>query len=179
MKEIQNCLITQSNAKVLKEFCIDNSSPLYKLYRGFNTSVNLEATSVYTMYAGYVAIVFGDSKSGYEVVVRMNQNQAIKYANLKSIDVRLNQQVDISQKIGEAKSFVRVEYLTTYTKNPYSFRIGPVQMYKDDPMKILDSQNSVAVNTSLMYKDSGLKDFLDEYDGGVSPSVVYMLSNNV
>ena len=179
MNIIPDCLITRSDAKVLKEYCIDKSNPLYRQYKGFNTSINLEASDVYTMYAGYVAVVFGDSKSGYEIVVRMNRDQAIKYANLKSIDVRMNQQVDISQKIGQANKYVKVEYLTTYVKNPYSFRLGQTQMYKDDPAKIIDVSTSVVSNTSPQYSESGLKDFVYEYDGGVQGSDDYPLLNRM
>lgn len=178
MNIVSNCLITRSDAKVLKEYCIDKSNPLYRQYKGFNTSINLEASDVYTMYAGYVAIVFGDSRNGYEIVVRMNQDQAIKYGNLKSIDVKVNQQVDISQKVGQANKYVKVEYLTTYVKNPFSFRLGQTQMYKDDPAKIIDVSTSVVSNTSLQYNESGLQDFVYEYDGGVPASTQFMLSNN-
>lgn len=178
MTEIKNCLITQSDAKVLREYCISKSSPLYQQYKGFNTSINLSATSVYNLYSGYVVMIPGDKKSGYEVVILINQNQAIKYSNLKSVDVKMHQQVDVSQKIGEARTYVRVEYLSTYVKNQFPFRVNSTQMYKDDPAKIIDPFNSYIQNESPQYNQSGLMGFVDEYDGGIAPSIEFELTGN-
>ena len=177
-KVIKNCLITRSDASVMKEYCVDTSDPLYKVYKGFNTSVNLEATSVYSMYSGVVSMVCGDPKSGYEVSVLLNANQAIKYGNLKSVDVQENQQVDVTSKIGEAKRYVKIEYMTTFTRSKFNYRVGTVMMYKDDPMKILDASSTEIQNSSMQYSESGLQGVYDKYDGGLNPSMVFMLSNN-
>jgi len=177
-KVIKNCLITRSDALVLKEFCIDVSNPLYKEYKGFNTSVNLEATSVYNMYSGVVSMVCGDPKTGYEVGVLLNVDQAVKYGNLKIVEVSEGQYVDISDKIGEAKKFVKIEYMTTDVKTPYTYRVGSVLMYKDDPMKILDPESTIVKDKLRQFDDSGLIGIIDEYDQGLNPSMVFMLSDN-
>ncbi len=166
MNVIEDCLVTQSDAKVLKQYCISTSSPLYKQYKGFNTSLNLSADKVYNMYAGRVATISGNSKIGFEVSVLVNQNQAIKYGNLRSITVKLNQFIDVSFQIGVANKYVSIEYMSTYIKNQYSYRVGTIQMYKDDPAKIIDITSTVMCNTSLQYSESGLYDVVDEYDGG-------------
>ena len=177
-KVIKNCLITRSDASVLKEFCIDVSNPLYKEYKGFNTSVNLEATSVYSMYSGVVSMVCGDSRLGYEVTVLLNANQAIKYGNLKSVEVSENQSIDVSQKIGESRKYVKVEYMNTFIRSKFNYRVGYVMMYKDDPMKILDIHSTEIQDTSVQYSESGLISIKDEYDRGLNPSMVFMLSDN-
>lgn len=177
MDVIRNCLVTRTDAKVLKEYCIDRSNPLYRKYKGFNTSLNLEATSVYSLYSGIVSMITGDSKLGYEVVVLLNLNQAIRYSNLKSINVKINQQVDVSQLLGEAKKVLVLEYLSTYTYNQYSFRLGTIQMYKDDPMKLFSDSN-VVTSSSHQFNDSGLQAVISEYDSGIDPSVRFMLSGN-
>lgn len=153
-KVIKNCLITNSDATVLKEYCIDKSNPLYRQYKGFNTSVNLEAKDVHSLCYGQVCMITGDKKSGYDVAVRVNQNQVVRYGNLNTVDVAVNDIVDISNKIGEVKNWVKFEYMNTYTKNQYSFRVGDVQMYKDDPMKIFDSNTAVLQGKSLQYNQS-------------------------
>lgn len=177
MDVIKDCLITQSDAKILKKYCVDKSDPLYKQYKGYNTSINLETTKVYSMCYGLVVHVSGDAKYGYEVGVRVNQNQAIKYGNLKSINVKMHNVVDVSQQLGEANRYVSIEYLTTNIKNSYPYRIGSVQMYKDDPMKILDEDTSELKSTSPQYSQSGLQSVIDEFDGGdpyyVSPEDEY------
>lgn len=175
---IKSCLITNSDAKVLRQYCIDKSNPLYQQYKGFCTSVNLEATNVFTMYSGRIAMISGDERSTYQVVVQINSNQCIRYTNLKSVNVKYNQQVDVSQQIGVARRYVGVEYLTTYVKNPFSFRLGSIQLYKDDPAKILDSTISSIQNNSLQYSESGLMDFNNEYNGGIDSSSEFILSNN-
>ena len=178
MNVIKNCLITNSDAKILRQYCIDRNSPLYAEYKGFNTSVNLEATNVYNMYSGYVAMITGDSKSKYDVVICLNSSQAIKYGNLKSISIKIKQNVDITQQIGVADKYVKIEYLSTYTYNQYSFRLNDTQMYKDDPMKILDIDSAVIQTTSPQYSESGLIDVVSAYDGGIDPTSRFILSNN-
>lgn len=177
-KVIKNCLITRSDASVLKEFCIDKTNPLYKEYKGFNTSVNLEATSVYSMYTGVVSVVCGDVSSGYEVVIYLNPNQSIKYGNLKSILVDEGQSIDISEKLGEAKNYVKIEYMNTYNTSPYTYRLGSILMYKDDPMKILDLENTEIRDSFSQYSESGLQYTQTEYDQGINSSTVFMLSGN-
>lgn len=177
-KVIKNCLITRSDASVLKEFCIDTANPLYKIYKGFNTSVNLEATSVYNMYSGVVSVVCGDIRSGYEVGVLLNTTQAIKYSNLKSVDVHEGQYVDVSTKIGESNKYVKVEYMTVNARTPFTYRIGSILMYKDDPMKILDVDSNLVRDTLRQYDESGLIGVLDFYDQGLNSSMVFMLSDN-
>lgn len=177
-KVIKNCLVTRSDASVLKEFCIDVSSPLYKQYKGFNTSVNLEATSVYSMYSGVVSMICKESNLNYLVGVLINANQAIMFGNLKSINVRENQTVDVVTKIGEANKFVKVYYMTTFMKTLYTYRIGNILMYKDDPMKILDFRNSQIQDTSPQFSESGIIEIKNEYDQGLNPSMIFMLSDN-
>lgn len=169
MDVIKDCLITQSDAKVLKEYCIDKSNPLYKEYKGFNTSVNLEATDIYNGYMGLVAMVSGDSRTGYEVTVQLNLDQAVKYGNLKHVDVQMNNYIDIGEKIGVANKWLRFEYMNTNVHNQYSFRVGDVQMYKDDPMNILDPDRFVLLSSSEQYSNSGLIDIEEEFDDGFEP----------
>lgn len=178
MTILKNCIITRSDSRVLREYCDNTSSPLYREYKGFNTSVNLTASVVYTMYAGTVVMISGDVKSTYDVVVGMNQNQAIRYRNLKSISVKLNQHVDISDTIGIARTFVKIEYLTTNVKNQFPFRLNDIVMYKADPMKILDPENTEIQNSSPQYLQSGLRGFVNAWNGGIDDSMRKMLSDN-
>ena len=166
MERIKDCIITNSDAKVLREWCVDKNSPLYKEYKGYNTSINLETKEVFNAYTGYVAMVSGDKRLGYDVVVRINEKQAIRYCNLKSVNVKMRDNVDISQQIGEANKYVKVEYLTTKANNQYAFRLGDKQMYKDDPSKIIDPLNSNISLTFPQYSESGLMDFEEAYNGG-------------
>lgn len=178
MTILKDCIITRSDAKVLREYCDSKYSPLYREYKGFNTSVNLTASLVYNMYAGDVIMISGDVKSTYDVVVSITRNQAIRYRNLKSIAVKLHQYVDISDLIGAAKTFVKIEYLSSFTKTDFVFRLGDEVFYKDDPMKILDSETSVISRSSPQYLQSGLRGFVDAWNGGVDDSMRKMLSDN-
>ena len=163
---IKNCLITNSDAKVLRQFCIDKSDPLYKQYKGYNTSINLEAHEIYNGYTGRVVMITGDRRIGFEVVVLLNLDQAIKYGNLKSVDVTLNQDIDIGEKIGEVKNWVKIEYMTTNSQNQFPFRVLNTQMYKADPLLLLDFNLFELMNTSPQFSESGLIAIEEEFDGG-------------
>lgn len=178
MYVIKNCLITQSDAKVLREFCIDKQDPKYKEYKGYNTSVNLETTDVYSGYAGRVTMIAGDARRGFEVGVSMNTQQAIKYGNLKSVNISINQDVDIGTKIGEARRWVSVEYLTTNAENSFPCRIGLNQMYKDDPMLVLNPDNYVPLNRSPQFSESGLIAIEEEFDDGFNDFLIEFDSDN-
>ena len=175
---IKNCLITQSDATVLKEYCVDKSNPLYMQYRGFNTCINLEATTVYSPYYGTVSNVSGNHRFGYEVVISINPNQAIKFSHLKNTILEWNQTVDVGQKVGEANKYVSFEYITTYVKNQYDTKVGGVKMYKDDPAKVIDPNNSVMKTSAPKFSDSGLQEVVSDLDGGIDESSQYILSNN-
>lgn len=177
-KVIKNCLITRSDASVLKEFCIDTANPLYIQYKGFNTSVNLEATSVYSMYSGVVSMICKESSKNYSTCILLNSTQAMMFSNLKSVDVRENQAIDISSKIGEANKYVKIYYMNVFVKTPYTYRIGNILMYKDNPMKILDFKNSEVKDVSPQFSESGIIEIKNEYDQGLNPSMVFMLSDN-
>lgn len=177
-KVIKNCIITQSDAQIVKEYCASTDNPLYRQYKGFNTSVNLTATDVYTMYGGTVAMISGDKMSGFDVVVLINSQQAIRYRNLKSIEVSQNEFIDTAQKVGVARTAVWVEYLSTFVKNQFPFRMQNMVMYKDDPMKILDVDASVITTVGPQYAESGLEDFMDAYNGGYSSDLAHMISDN-
>ena len=177
-KVIKNCLVTRSDALVLKEYCVDASSDLYKIYKSFNVSVNLQATSVYAMYAGVVSMLCKNSNNTHDVIMLLNSNQAIKYGDLKEVHVKVNQFVDVSTYLGEANKYVKIEYMSTFVKSPYLFRVGDIVMYKDDPMKILDPSSNEIRNESQQYSESGLQGFVDKYDGGYQSSFQFMLSNN-
>lgn len=174
MDVIKNCIITQSDAKILKKFCIDVSDPLYKQYGKFNTYVSLSCSDVYSMYSGKVVML--NQYNRYSVVILLNSSQAIRYGNLKSVDVKLNQSIDISQRIGIADKCVYIEYFTTRIKNNFPFRLNNILMYKDDPMNILDSSN--IIYNSIQYSESGLQSIMDSYDGGIDIESELILSNN-
>lgn len=178
MDVIKNCLITQSDAKVLREYCIDKSNPLYLQYKGYNTSVNLETIDVYNGYFGKVVMIAGDTKTGFEVVVQMNLDQAVKYGNLKSVEVKLYQDVDVSQKIGEAKKWLKFEYMTTNSKNQFPFRVGNIQMYKADPVLVLDPSLYTPLNSSQQYSQSGMIGIEEEFDDGFNDFLIEFDSDN-
>lgn len=179
MDVIKNCLITNSDAKVLKEYCVDKTNPLYQKYRGFNTSLNLSASKVYNLYYGRVVMITGSSRFMYEVVVKLNDHQAIKYGNLKSVSVSQGQDADIGSEIGTANKYVAVEYMSTYVKNQYSFRINSIQMYKDDPAKLFDDSLHIIESQPVSYfSQSGLREVVSEYDGGIYDSSIFILSDN-
>ena len=166
MSVIKNCLITNTDATILKEYCVDKSNPLYVQYRGFNTCINLEADAVYSPYYGRVSQVSGNHRFGYSVVISINSEQAIKFSHLRTLIVEWNDFVDVGQKIGAANKYVSFEYITTYVKNQYDTMVSGVKMYKDDPMKVIDPSNSVIVATPQKFDDSGLRGVVSALDGG-------------
>ena len=174
---IKNCLITNSDATILKEYCIDKSSPLYKEYKGYNTSINLEANEVFNGYTGRVSLISGDPRSKYDVVVQLNLNQAVKYGNLKSVNVKMGDFIDIGTKIGDASRWLKFEYMNTSVHNQFPFRIGDVQMYKDDPLNVLDPNKFMRLCTSEQYSRSGLIDIEEEFDDGFEPLVEFDSDN--
>ena len=181
-KVIKNCLVTRSDALVLKEFCIDKSSPLYKTYKGFNTGVNLQASSVYSMYSGEVCMIWGQRTQSWVVGIFVNFDQLYLFKNLKSVAVDVGQSVDIGTYIGEANKWVTIEYANTYIKNEFPYRVGTrkgvVTMYKDDPMKILDPESTQIQDKLPQYDESQLQGVVDRYDQGLNPSMMFMLSDN-
>lgn len=133
---ISNCVVTQSNATVLKEYVDSKTNPLYRKYNGFHTGVDLRTKEVYNLCPSNVVYVGQDSNKTYTVILQYNRANSVSYSNLKQVIVEPGQFIDYARKLGDCKDYVHVEYLSD-TKSEWPVRIGESTLYKHNPTSIL------------------------------------------
>lgn len=134
-KVINNCKITKSDAKVIKEYVYDASNPLYKKYGGYSSGIELSAYNIYSLYAGTVAYV-GKFEKRYTVIIAYDKEHLVSYNLLTKVLCKPNEFVDIGTLIGYTNKSVRFEYLTL-DKSRWPVRVLNDTYYKNDPTDVL------------------------------------------
>lgn len=134
---IKNCVVTNSDTKVLKEYVVDKKSNLYREYKGYHSGVTLEAKDVYNAFGGKVMNVNKDNNK-YSIIVQLDSDNCIKYSNLSNLNVKLGDVLNSGDLIGNCKKSVVVEYANR-SESKFPVRIMKTTLYKQDPTDILSS----------------------------------------
>ena len=80
-------------------------------------------------------IYIGSSSGVYVVVVQCNSNECLRYLNLETVAVKLNDHVDGSTLIGTVHSFAELQYCATWKNDSTSvIRVYSKTYYLQDPM---------------------------------------------
>lgn len=141
-KHIPNCVVTGSDAVILKHFVIDKYDDLYKKYSGYNEGILLECIDkyVYNQFDGKVMIVDYDNQR-FSIVVQMDSDNCMKYSNLTECRVRKGQYVYSKDLLGKCKKSVKVEYCNTASPNNFPLRVLGTTFYKQNPETVLIANN--------------------------------------
>ena len=124
-----------------------NSLKDAKIIRGwkntadYHPGVDVETTEVYSLYPGAVIDVSEDSEGYYIVTIQTNENEAMRYGHLDTVDIDVakgGSPVTSNQYIGKADRYCHVEYITCWRgSSNFEVRAGNFKYYKQDPSNIL------------------------------------------
>ena len=114
---------------------------------GFNPNTQgctIKAIEVHSLCHGIVIEIGCDPKMNtWCITVEVNSQQWVRYCNLASYKVTLNQTVNKSDFLGYAyKGLMRLEYCTDEVTT-YPVRIQMMEMYKRDPSPIIFAKTSI------------------------------------
>lgn len=138
---IENCSITGGkSALITKEYVDDRSDPLYKVYGGYHDGVDLAGQDVYSFCSGKVVRV-GRNSRGYTVTVECGESQCVAYAYLKSVSVKVNDELSTGDRIGLSSKTIHFEYISDQT-SIWPVRIVDQTLYKNNPMPLLQQGSS-------------------------------------
>jgi hypothetical protein len=156
---IKSCIITHTDAKVVKTYDISGYGESY------HTSIDLAAHEVYSPCRG-VAIYVGLVDKMPSVTVQYSNNISLRFMHLKSTDIVAGQIVPYDAVVGIADEYVSFEYLTTEERHPgirvfFYTTLGSYTLYKQDPMLVL-SQNVKFDNMTPIILTEGITDALAE-----------------
>lgn len=154
---INDCIITKRNSLILLPYIVSIDSKEYKLNQyELHDGVDIQCNDVYTPCNCVILQVINvDDYIG--VLLQYSVDICLRFTHLKSVDVTPGQLVYSDTKIGEAYQFVHFEYLNIVKPDQetnWLVRFGPIQLYKCDPMLILD-KSIVFNNTIMMEQDWG------------------------
>lgn len=102
---IKNCIITKSDSTILKDWSISG--------KDIHTGVDISAHNVYSPCYGVVVQILNSMHDNKIVVIQYNESTCIRYANLSSVEVKINQSVVEGELIGRCTKYVHVELLST------------------------------------------------------------------
>lgn len=131
MRIIRNCLITNSDTKLIKEYGQQDDE--------FHTGVDIEANEIFSLSSGVVVHVGKNESEENVVIVSYNKYICVSYGHLQSVDVLFGDPIILGQKIGQANKFVHIELLNINQQySTFPVRIGESTFYKFDPTDIVD-----------------------------------------
>lgn len=128
----------------------------YSTTRPYISGLDIRASEVYSICPGKVISVGCSDQQRYVVTVLVNDNQMIRYANIESVSVKEGQQVSFYDAIGDAHTFVRLEYCTLDKGDSmWPVRVKSITMYKQDPMRLVLGQDKLNVPVNNVIYSTG------------------------
>lgn len=174
MTVIKNCvLVGGRDAEVISEF--DETATPYMHQGELHSGTDIKATNVYSVCPGTVMIA-NKYENHYIVVVQYNLGSCMMYHHLKSITVKVNDQIQLSDKIGVADRWVHVCYLTQQS-SIWPVRVLDRTYYKHNPAEILSTGYGAMINYFENIRTSATITYIDA-STIVTESSLNMLSNN-
>lgn len=146
----------------------DTTTPEKYIIQGWQSGdVNMTGTlinvnKVFSICSGKVIDIGKDSKNNlYSVSVEYEYATWIRYCMLDSINVKVGDDLSRGDEIGKAyKNQLRLEYCTD-DESEFPFRCGTMELYKQDPMIVLDGDIDLADPEIDVYIE-GLEDEDDD-----------------
>ena len=133
---ITNCVVTQIDSEVLKDYNVYAEDPAYKRIHQYCPGVDLSAYAGFTAYPGMV-VYKGTDDFGKVVIIQTGTNFCVSYSHLSNILVELGSVLDSVYTVGQCDTYLHLELLTK-VESKWPIRIGSEVWYKDDPYKLLN-----------------------------------------
>lgn len=171
---ISNCIITDSDAKVLKQCVLDKQDPLYKKYGGFHTGVDLIATTVFSLTPGKIIHV-GSDGSHKKIIVALDDFNWCIYGNLRLTSVSIGDTVFPKSYVGYADRYVHFEYCNS-TQSLWPVHVLKWTLYKQDPMVIIETPQKFGALSSFKVKVDSFWE--NHFDTDVDMPMIRMLRFN-
>ena len=129
------------------------------------TGTLISAKDVYSICSGTVVDVGKDSKNNlYSVSIEYEYATWIRCCLLESIDVAVGDILSRGDSIGRAyKGQLRLEYCTD-DESEFPFRCGNIELYKQDPIVILNGDIDLADPDVDVYIEGLDEDYDDDED---------------
>lgn len=125
----------------------------WKTKEPYVTGYDIECDRVNNVaYGQIVYIGYDKNSSTYDVNVKCNNDEVLRYCNLKKLNVQTAEYIDAGTLIGHAKDYLHFEYCTLWATNKiFPVRVNQYCYYKQDPSSILDGTYLPKKETSLTY----------------------------
>lgn len=123
--------------------------------RPYCTGVIVSCPIAYSICPGKV-VAIGKSEGTYAVSVLVNDFQLIRYTNLVTCDVKLNQTLTYDEKMGNCSTLaynstlaIVFEYCTaTQSDSIWPVRIGSKTFYKHNPITLFNGTEKLVILSS-------------------------------
>ena len=102
---IKNCFITKSDSTILKDWSTSSNN--------IHTGIDLSGNKIYSPCYGVVVQILNSMHDNKIIVIQYNADTCIRFTNLSSVEVKINQSVTEGELIGHCTKYVHVELLST------------------------------------------------------------------
>ena len=144
-----------------KSVTVTNSDNLRTAYPASLTATLTGASSCYVLNDSTVVDI-GKVRGKYVVSTRVNAYEIVRYRNLKSVGVKINQKLSKGAYVGKAsKNTLLLEYATSWRGNSnLCVRISNKTYFKQNPIDILDGTYILQNSTTSAFYPSRATDYI-------------------
>lgn len=146
--------LTRENSKIVRPYCVDTDSEMFRQYKYLNPGINVSCTNVYSFCCGVVVKVGTEDSVYQDVSVQYNSTTLVRYKHLKSVAVEEGQPILPDVLIGVADKFVHFEYCTTQKiSSVFAVRVDKITYYKQDPTPIVNSDTTLPMSVYALVEN--------------------------
>lgn len=164
---ITRCTISHTDSPIILPYIESTEEINYvRNKKQLHSGIDIGCTNVYTPCNCVILSTTNVDDFG-AIILQYSASICLRFTHFKSVDVVPGQLVTVDSKLGVADSFIHVEYLDTNVNNiqDWIIRIGPLQLYKHNPISILDG-TFVFNNEVQLENDYDDKYFTQTYPPG-------------
>lgn len=164
---IKSCTVSHTDATIVLPYIDSIHTRNYILNgKSLHSGIDIICRKIYTP-CNCVILSTAKVEETYSIILQYSVDICLRFTNLKSVNVAPGNLILAESEIATSNSYVHVEYLTTSINSiqPWTIRIGPLQLYKHDPLPILDG-SFVFDNTIQLENEYDDQYFTQSYPPG-------------
>ena len=108
----------------------------------YSTGIDVICDKVYNVAYGQVVYIgYDKNNQTYEINIKCNNDEILRYGNIKKLSVSTAEYVDEGTQLGITKDYVHFEYATRWSSTQqFPVRVNKFLYFKQDPSDILEGQ---------------------------------------
>ena len=108
---------------------------------------------VYNVAYGKVVFIGHTENNGRNVTVKCNNNEILRYSNLKDVSINEGDTLRVGDRIGTPNRYVHFEYATSWKGDSiFPVRVNEMKYFKQNPEDILEGKYTPTPQVELQFQ---------------------------